>query len=52
MRDFTDLEKPAEQLRREIRLAGLGGCNRIMFAFYETLIKCPRVAAVLKEELR
>ena len=29
-----------------------GGCDRIMFAFYETLIKCPRVAAVLKEELR
>jgi hypothetical protein len=47
-----DLEKPAEQLRREIRLAGLGGCDRIMFAFYETLTASPHVAAVLREELR
>ncbi|HUS47153.1 MAG TPA: family 10 glycosylhydrolase [Phycisphaerae bacterium] len=48
---WGNLLKPAERIRTEIRIAGLGGCKRIMFAFYETLAKHPEVAQVLKEEL-
>lgn len=49
---YTRFPKTPEQLRTEIRIAGLAGNGTIMIAFYETFLNDPKLAQVLVEEFQ
>lgn len=44
---YNKFEKTPEQLRTEIRIAGLAGTEAIMICFYETFLNDPALAAVV-----
>jgi len=49
---YSKYPKTPEQLKTEIRIAGMAGTGAIMIAFYETFMNDPVLAAVLAEELK